>query len=61
LSLTTCNCSILLRGEQKTGSRIADISNGISALAKELKVPMIIISQLNRELEDKNWKPRCRT
>jgi hypothetical protein len=49
--LTTCNCSILLRGEQKTGSRIADISNGIRALAKELT--MIVLSQLNRELEDK--------
>jgi len=38
---------------------IADISNGIKALAKELKVPMIVLSQLNRELEkDKNRKPR---
>jgi replicative DNA helicase len=38
---------------------IADISNGIKALAKELKVPVIVLSQLNRELErDKNRKPR---
>ena len=37
---------------------MADISNGIKALAKELKVPMIVLSQLNRELEkDKNRKP----
>jgi replicative DNA helicase len=38
---------------------IADISNGIKALAKELKVPVLVLSQLNRELEkDKNRKPR---
>ncbi|MDQ6631339.1 MAG: replicative DNA helicase [Verrucomicrobiota bacterium] len=38
---------------------IADISNGVKALAKELKVPVIVLSQLNRELEkDKNRKPR---
>lgn len=38
---------------------IADISNGIKALAKELNVPVIVLAQLNRELEkDKNRKPR---
>jgi replicative DNA helicase len=38
---------------------IADISNGIKSLAKELRVPVIVLSQLNRELErDKNRKPR---
>jgi replicative DNA helicase len=38
---------------------IADISNGIKALAKELNVPVIVLSQLNRELEkDKSRKPR---
>lgn len=38
---------------------IAQISNGIKALAKELKVPVIVLSQLNREMEkDKNRKPR---
>ena len=32
---------------------------GSSRLAKELKVPVIVLSQLNRELEqDKNRKPR---
>ncbi len=38
---------------------IAQISNGIKALAKELDVPVIVLAQLNRELEkDKNRKPR---
>src|SRR5687768_16347432 len=38
---------------------IAQISNGIKALAKELKIPVIVLSQLNREMEkDKNRKPR---
>src|SRR6478752_1547784 len=38
---------------------IADISSGIKALAKELNVPIIVLSQLNRELErEKNRKPR---
>src|SRR5438874_12686218 len=37
---------------------IADISNGIKAFAKELSVPVIALSQLDRELEhDKNRKP----
>jgi len=38
---------------------IAQISSGVKALAKELNVPVIVLSQLNRELEkDKNRKPR---
>jgi replicative DNA helicase len=38
---------------------IADISNGVKALAKELDVPVIVLAQLNRELEkDKSRKPR---
>ena len=38
---------------------IAQISNGIKALAKELDVPVIVLAQLNRDIEkEKNRKPR---
>jgi replicative DNA helicase len=47
------------RRAENRQQEIADISNGIKALAKELQVPIIVLSQLNRELEkDKNRKPR---
>src|SRR2546426_5394053 len=47
------------RRAENRQQEIADISNGIKALAKELQVPVIVLSQLNRELEkDKNLKPR---
>lgn len=37
---------------------IADISSGVKALAKELKIPVIVLSQLNRDFErDKTRKP----
>jgi replicative DNA helicase len=47
------------RSADNRQQEIADISSGIKALAKELKVPVIVLSQLNRELEkDKSRKPR---
>lgn len=53
---------LLSASSQKIENRqqeIAQISNGIKALAKELNVPVIVLAQLNRELEkDKNRKPR---
>ncbi len=47
------------RRAENRQQEITDISNGIKALAKELNVPVIVLSQLNRELEkDKGRKPR---
>src|SRR5882762_8397602 len=47
------------RRAENRQQEIADISNGIKSIAKELDVPVIVLSQLNRELErDKNRKPR---
>lgn len=37
---------------------IADISQGIKALAKELGIPIIVLSQLSRESEKEKRKPR---
>jgi replicative DNA helicase len=47
------------RAQENRQQEIADISSGVKALAKELNVPVIVLSQLNRELEkDKSRKPR---
>jgi replicative DNA helicase len=47
------------RSQDNRQQEISEISSGIKALAKELKVPVIVLSQLNRELEkDKSRKPR---
>lgn len=47
------------KAQDNRQQEIADISSGVKSLAKELNVPVIVLSQLNRELEkDKNRKPR---
>lgn len=47
------------RSRDNRQQEISEISSGIKALAKELRLPVIILSQLNRELErDKSRKPR---
>jgi replicative DNA helicase len=49
-------------GKKRYGNRqeeIADISRGLKELAKELSLPIIVVAQLNRDLEqDKGRKPR---
>jgi replicative DNA helicase len=48
------------RRAENRQQEIADISNGIKALAKELNVPVIVLAQLNREIEKREpgAKPR---
>ena len=52
---------LLQSRNRRTESRqqeITDISAGIKSLAKELNVPIIVISQLNREVENRQGRPR---
>lgn len=46
------------RRAEKRQEEIADISSGIKGLAKELNVPVIVLSQLNREIERDRRRPR---
>jgi replicative DNA helicase len=48
------------RAQENRQQEISDISGGIKALAKELKVPVLVLSQLNREPErrERGVEPR---
>lgn len=59
LSLVVIDYLQLMRSPAYTHSReqeIADISRNLKALAKELSVPIIALSQLNRSVESRNDK-----
>lgn len=59
LSLVAVDYLQLMRSPAYSNSReqeIADISRSLKALAKELHVPVIALSQLNRSLEQRNDK-----
>lgn len=45
------------RRAESRQQEIADISSGIKSLAKELKIPIIVLSQLNRDLEKEKGRP----
>jgi replicative DNA helicase len=45
------------RRAENRQQEIADISSGIKSLAKELDVPVIVLSQLNREIEREKGRP----
>jgi replicative DNA helicase len=62
LDLVVVDYLQLMQGPRKADNRqqeIADISRSLKNLARELKVPVIAVSQLNRQLESReNKRPR---
>jgi len=46
------------RGKENRQQEVSEISSGIKALAKELNVPVIVLSQLNREIDRSKRKPQ---
>jgi replicative DNA helicase len=59
LSLVVIDYLGLMRTERQTSNRaqdIAEVSRGLKALAKELKLPVMLLAQLNRECEKRGDK-----
>ncbi|MFP4069118.1 MAG: replicative DNA helicase [Verrucomicrobiota bacterium] len=61
LGLVVIDYLQLIRGMDNRVQReqqIADISRGVKGMAKELNIPVVVLSQLNRESEKENRGPR---
>jgi replicative DNA helicase len=61
LGLVVVDYLQLIRGSDPRMPReqqIADISRGMKGMAKELAIPVVVLSQLNRESEKENRDPR---
>jgi replicative DNA helicase len=61
LGLVVVDYLQLIRGTDNRIQReqqIADISRGMKGMAKELNIPVVVLSQLNRESEKENRDPR---
>ncbi len=61
LSLVVVDYLQLMHGHQETDNRtqeVSDISRGLKALAKELKVPVMALSQLSRAVEQRGGSRR---
>ena len=59
LSLVVVDYLSLMRGNRKTENRvqeISDIARGLKGIAKDLDVPVIALSQLNRAVEGRDNK-----
>ncbi len=48
------------RGQENRQIEVAEISSGIKALAKELKIPIIVLAQLNRNPESRTGEGKGR-
>lgn len=61
LRLVTIDYLQLMRGRENAGSReqeISELSRGLKALAKEEKIAIVALSQLNRAVESRNAKDK---
>lgn len=45
------------RGQENRQIEVAEISNGLKALAKELNIPILVLAQLNRQPDEKGGRP----